>query len=67
MPIVFVEVKARTSRAFGSAIAAVDGRKRTRLRAAAEEFLQFYAPDSKPRFDLVCFDGGRMRLHRNAF
>jgi putative endonuclease len=65
--IVFVEVKARSSRAYGSAIAAVDARKRARLLAAAEEFLQFYAPGAQTRFDLVCFDGGRMRLHRNAF
>ncbi len=65
--IVFVEVKARSSAAFASAISAVDARKRRKIRAAAEEFLQFYAPDSKARFDVVSIERGRMRLHRNAF
>jgi putative endonuclease len=65
--VVFVEVKARQTSAFASAIAAVDAKKRRKIRAAAEEFLQFYAPDAKARYDVVSFDGGRMRLHRNAF
>ena len=65
--VVFVEVKARKSSAFGSAVSAVDRRKRTRMRSAAEEFLQFHAPSAKARFDVVSFDRGRMRLYRNAF
>jgi putative endonuclease len=65
--IVFVEVKARSTRRFASALAAVDRRKRAKLRSAAEEFLQFHAPSAKTRFDVVSFDRGRMRLHRNAF
>jgi putative endonuclease len=65
--LVFVEVKARSTRAFGSAVGAVDGKKRAKLRIAAEEFLQFHAPSAKTRFDVVSFERGRMRLHRNAF
>lgn len=65
--VVFVEVKARNTVTFASAVAAVDARKRRKIRSAAEEFLQFYAPGAKARFDVVSFDRGRMRLHRNAF
>jgi len=36
--IVFVEVKARTSRRFGSALGAVDARKRARLRSVAADY-----------------------------
>jgi putative endonuclease len=65
--IVFIEVKARRTRAFGSAIAAVDARKRRRIRAVAEDFLQFFAPNSKARFDVLTIDGAAIRLHRGAF
>lgn len=65
--LVFIEVKARRSRAYGSALSAVDARKRRRLRAAAADFLQFVAPEAKARFDILTFDGTTPRLHRNAF
>jgi putative endonuclease len=65
--IVFVEVKTRDTRSFGSALSAVDARKRRRLRAVAADFLQFFAPKAKARFDVLTLDGGRMTLHRNAF
>jgi len=65
--IVFVEVKARATRGFGSALGAVDARKRARLRAVAADYLQFVAPLSKARFDVVTIDGATLRLHRNAF
>jgi putative endonuclease len=65
--IVFVEVKTRRSRAYGSAIAAVDARKRRRIRAVAEDYLQFFAPAAKARFDVLAIDGASMRLHRGAF
>ena len=65
--IVFVEVKARRSRAFGSALAAVDARKRRRIRALAEDYLQFFAPTMKARFDVLAIDGPTLRLHRGAF
>lgn len=65
--LVFVEVKARDAKSFGSALSAVDARKRRRLRAVAADFLQFFAPEAKARFDILTVDGGRMTLHRNAF
>ena len=65
--IVFVEVKARDSRAFGSALGAVDARKRARIRAVANDYLQFFAPDARARFDVLTIEGDALRLHRGAF
>lgn len=65
--IVFVEVKARTTRRFGSALGAVDARKRARLRRVAADYLQFVAPTARARFDVLTFEGTTPRLHRNAF
>jgi putative endonuclease len=65
--VVFVEVKARASRRFGSALAAVNARKRATLRALAADWLQIAAPHARARFDVVTIDDGRARLHRGAF
>jgi len=65
--IVFIEVKARSDRSFGSALSAVDGRKRRRLRAAAADYLQFVAPSARARFDVLTVERDRITLHRNAF
>ena len=65
--IVFVEVKLRKSASFGSAIGAVDRRKRARIRAVAADFLQFFAPDAKARFDVLTIERGALVLHRGAF
>ncbi len=65
--IAFVEVKARDSRRFGSALAAVDGRKRRTLRALAADWLQIAAPGARARFDIVTVEGGAARLYRGAF
>jgi ribonuclease HII len=65
--LVFVEVKRRDAGRFGSAISAVDARKRKRLRALAEDYAQIVAPASPIRFDVVALDGERTVLHRNAF
>ena len=65
--LVFIEVKARRSRAYGSALGAVDARKRRRLRAAAADYLQFFAPEAKARFDVLTIDDTGARLHRDAF
>lgn len=64
---VFIEVKARRNRRYGSALAAVDARKRARLRAAAADFLQFVAPQATARFDILAIDGNVVQLHRGAF
>jgi putative endonuclease len=65
--IVFVEVKARESHRFGSAIGAVDARKRRTLRAIAADWLQISAPGAPARFDVVTVDAAGARLHRGAF
>lgn len=65
--IVFVEVKARWSRRFGSALSAVDARKRGKIRRLAADYVQIVAPNASVRFDVVAMDGDRMILHRNAF
>jgi putative endonuclease len=65
--IVFVEVKWRTSNRFGTALSAVDARKRATLRRLAADYVQIVAPNADVRFDVVAVDGERMTLHRNAF
>ena len=65
--LAFIEVKARLSSRFGSALGAVDARKRKRLRALAADFLQFFAPAAKARFDVLTVERGAVTLHRNAF
>jgi putative endonuclease len=65
--IVFVEVKARWSNRFGSAISAVNPRKRATLRRLAADYVQIVAPSARVRFDVVAVDGERITLHRNAF
>jgi putative endonuclease len=65
--LVVVEVKLRDSRAFGSALGAVDSRKRATLRRLAADYAQVVAPGAKIRFDVVTLDGNRLSLHRNAF
>lgn len=65
--IAFVEVKTRASARFGSALAAVDARKRRALRALAADWLQIAAPRARARFDIVTIDGDRAELHRGAF
>lgn len=65
--LVFVEVKARNGRRFGSAIGSIDRRKRARIRALAEDFLQFLAATTKVRFDVVTLERGTPKILRDAF
>ena len=71
--LVFVEVRRRTSRAFGGGLDSVDARKRARLVAAAEHYLMMNRiGDEHPcRFDVVAIDGPSRRATfewvRNAF
>ena len=57
--LVFVEVRRRTSVAFGGGIDSVDARKRVRLVAAAEHYMMVNRiGDDRPcRFDVVAIDG----------
>lgn len=72
--LVVVEVRWRSGRAFGLPEETVDGRKRTRVRAAAYGLLdRGVLPDGVPvphlplRFDLVVVEpAGRVRHHRHA-
>jgi putative endonuclease len=65
--LVIVEVKRRDSRKFGSALGAVDARKRATLRRLAADYAQIVAPSATIRFDVVTVDGDLLNLHRNAF
>jgi putative endonuclease len=65
--LVFVEVKRRATRSYGGALGAVNARKRARIRAVAEDYLQFLPPHAKVRFDVVAIDGAKVRLYRAAF
>jgi putative endonuclease len=65
--LVFVEVKRRDGRRFGSALAAVNARKRQTLRALAADYAQILAPAALIRFDIVTIDGNHLAIHRNAF
>lgn len=55
--VVFVEVRFRASRAFGSAAESVDARKRARLIAAARHYLLAHPGDRPCRFDVLATDG----------
>ena len=61
--LVFVEVRRRTSRAFGDGADSVDAHKQARLVAAAEHYLMANRiGDDRPcRFDVVAIDGPARR------
>ena len=68
--LVFVEVRARRSRAFGGAAASIGHRKQERLRRAAQCYLlQSFGQRAWPscRFDAVVFDDGSHEWIRDAF
>lgn len=71
--LVFVEVKARSSRAFGGAIGAVTPRKQRQVVAMAQRYLARVGWTAKPcRFDVVAIqcdssDAPEVTLVRNAF
>src|SRR5438093_13752666 len=70
--LVFVEVKARDSRAFGDAAEAVTWHKQQRIvRLASEYVMRHHLNDSPCRFDVVSiqFDDGRaaIEVYQNAF
>ncbi len=70
--LVFVEVKTRRNRAAGAPEEAVDARKQSRMRRAAEVFAERYrAGDTEMRFDIIAVDASGKRLEvellRNAF
>lgn len=71
--VVFVEVKGRTTKAFGGALLAVNHRKRVKLARLAEQYLARRRwSDKVCRFDVVLVDGrlstqGQIEHVQNAF
>ena len=71
--LAFVEVKFRSSCAYGSGLEAVDARKQCRLRQTAELYLSANPTEKQPRFDVaeVCpaEEAGRVTItyRENAF
>lgn len=59
--LVFVEVRRRSSRAFGGAAASVDARKQARIVAAARHYLARLGAEPACRFDVVTWDGDSAR------
>jgi putative endonuclease len=65
--LVFVEVRARASSAFGGAAASITPAKRARLLLAARAFLQARGGTEPPcRFDVVAFEGARIEWIKDA-
>ena len=65
--LVFVEVRARASAAFGGAAASIGAAKRRSLTFAAQCYLQRYAAPPPCRFDVVSVDGGSLEWLPGAF
>ena len=71
--LVFVEVKARSSRGFGGALGAVTPRKQRRVMAMAQRYMAQAGWSARPcRFDVVAVQAGAgdapdVTLIRNAF
>lgn len=64
---VFVEVKKRSSSAFGAGFEAVDARKRSRIIKAAGIYLSLTGGERACRFDVVSIDGPVINHIENAF
>jgi len=60
--LVFVEVRARASEAFGGAAGSITAAKRKRLVAAARHYLARHRTDSACRFDVVLVRGAERRI-----
>jgi len=65
--LVFVEVKARASLAFGTPEEAVTKAKRRKLVRTAQKYLLEHPTQLGVRFDVVALSGGEARLYKNAF
>lgn len=66
--IVFCEVKARTSKRYGGAVAAVTESKQAQVRRLAESWLRAAgSPQVDVRFDVVAIDGVELTHYPAAF
>ena len=60
--LVFVEVRARRSEAFGGAAGSITAAKRRRLVAAARHYIATHRVDRACRFDVVLVRGAEQRV-----
>jgi putative endonuclease len=60
--IVFVEVRARTSEAYGGAAGSITAAKRKRLLAAARHYLARHGGHRECRFDVVLMSGASSQI-----
>ena len=65
--LVFVEVRKRSSRAFGGAAASVSQVKQRRIIFAARHYLMRLAHQPPCRFDVVSLEAGAIEWLRGAF
>ncbi len=65
--LVFVEVRARGSAAFGGAAASVSAAKQRSLVLAAQHFLSGLRTAPPCRFDVIAIEGDRIEWLRGAF
>ena len=64
--LVFVEVRKRSSKKFGGALASVTSSKQKRLVHAAQVYLQNMKPVPACRFDLVAIEGEELIWLKNV-
>jgi putative endonuclease len=64
--LVFVEVRKRSSAAYGGALASVTYSKQRRLTLAAQVFLQAYRHPPKCRFDIVAIEAEQINWLKNV-
>jgi putative endonuclease len=65
--LVFVEVRMRTCDRFGGAAESIGSRKRSRIEAAARQYLARFRREPPCRFDVITLDGGIPAWLRGAF
>lgn len=65
--LVFVEVRCRASTDYGGAVESITAAKRSRIVAAANQYLARLGAEPPCRFDVVTLDGDSARWIRAAF
>lgn len=68
MTIVFIEVRYRKNDNYGGALFSIDQRKQGRIIRTAQHYLQYRAPDTQARFDVIAIEGDNdIQWIKNAF
>lgn len=65
--LVFVEVKYRSSSAFGGALEAISAKQINRIRLSAQAYLQQYPTSMPCRFDVVAIDKSQINWLKGCF